>query len=45
MTLRNGDRGLAVRQLQAQLNGHGAALHADGAFGDVTEAAGAAYQR
>jgi len=45
MTLRNGDRGLAVRQLQAQLNQQGAALRADGDFGDVTEAAVAAYQR
>ncbi|QGZ31497.1 N-acetylmuramidase domain-containing protein [Stutzerimonas stutzeri] len=45
MTLRNGDRGLAVRQLQIQLNRHGASLRADGDFGDATEAAVAAYQR
>lgn len=42
--LRNGSRGLAVRQLQTQLNGHGAGLSADGDFGDITEAAVRAYQ-
>ena len=42
--LRNGSRGLAVRQLQTQLNHHGAALYVDGDFGDVTEAAVRAYQ-
>lgn len=42
--LRNGSRGLAVRQLQNQLNGHGAGLSADGNFGDITEAAVRAYQ-
>ena len=39
-----GARGLAVRQLQNQLNGHGAGLYVDGDFGDNTEAAVRAYQ-
>ncbi|MCQ4319729.1 N-acetylmuramidase domain-containing protein [Stutzerimonas stutzeri] len=43
--LRNGSRGLAVRQLQTQLNGHGAGLYVDGDFGAATEAAVRAYQR
>ncbi|WP_417777077.1 N-acetylmuramidase domain-containing protein [Stutzerimonas xanthomarina] len=42
--LRNGSRGLAVRQLQTQLNHHGAGLYVDGDFGDITEAAVRAYQ-
>jgi lysozyme family protein len=42
--LSNGARGLAVRQLQTQLNHHGAGLYVDGDFGDNTEAAVSAYQ-
>ena len=37
--------GLAVRQLQAYLNGHGAALSIDGDFGAATESAVLAFQR
>ena len=44
-TLRHGDRGQAVLQLQKQLNAQGAKLFADGDFGDKTEAAVRAYQR
>ncbi|MNJ15696.1 putative peptidoglycan binding domain protein [compost metagenome] len=45
-TLRHGDRGQAVSQLQKQLNQSGAkpALVVDGDFGDVTEKAVRAYQ-
>lgn len=43
-TLRHGDRGQAVFQLQKQLNAQGAKLFADGDFGDKTEAAVRAYQ-
>lgn len=43
-TLRHGDRGQAVLQLQKQLNAQGAKLFADGDFGDKTEAAVRAYQ-
>lgn len=45
MTLRNGDRGQAVRHLQKLLNDRGARLEADGDFGDITEAAVREYQR
>lgn len=44
-TLRHGDRGQAVLQLQKQLNAQGAKLFADGDFGAKTEAAVRAYQR
>ena len=43
-TLRHGDRSLAVRILQTNLNKHGAKLNTDGAYGDLTEAAVRAYQ-
>ena len=43
-SLRHGDRGQAVRQLQQQLNQHGTALFLDGDFGDETEKAVRAYQ-
>lgn len=43
-TLRHGDRGQAVLQLQKQLNAQGAKLFTDGDFGDKTEAAVRAYQ-
>lgn len=43
-TLRHGDRGQAVLQLQKQLNAQGAKLFADGDFGNKTEAAVRAYQ-
>lgn len=43
-TLRHGDRGQAVLQLQKQLNALGAQLFADGDFGDKTEAAVRAFQ-
>lgn len=45
MTLRNGDRGQAVRHLQKLLNDRGAVLETDGDFGDITEAAVRDYQR
>ncbi|MFK0032970.1 N-acetylmuramidase domain-containing protein [Pseudomonas monteilii] len=44
MTLRHGDRSLAVRDLQRMLNDHGAKLFTDGIYGDTTEAAVRAYQ-
>jgi lysozyme family protein len=43
-SLRHGDRSQAVRQLQQQLNQHGAALFPDGDYGDETEKAVRAYQ-
>lgn len=43
-TLRHGDRGQAVLQLQKQLNAQGTQLFADGDFGDKTEAAVRAFQ-
>lgn len=43
--LRNGSRGLAVRNLQAALRLDGFAIQADGDFGDDTEAVVRAYQR
>ncbi len=42
--LKHGDKGLAVRRLQQQLNAHGAKLNADGDYGDETEKAVRAYQ-
>lgn len=43
-TLRNGDHGQAVRDLQRQLIVRGAQIVPDGWFGDATEAAVAAFQ-
>lgn len=43
-TLRHGDRSQAVRDLQRQLNNHGAKLSADGDYGDATEGAVRVYQ-
>lgn len=43
-SLRHGDRSQAVRDLQRQLNNHGAKLSADGDYGDATESAVRAYQ-
>ena len=43
-TLKHGDKGLAVRRLQQQLNAHGAKLVTDGDYGDETEKAVRAYQ-
>lgn len=43
--LKEGSRGVAVRQLQAYLNGHGAALAIDGDFGPGTRLAVLAFQR
>lgn len=40
-----GSKGHAVRNLQADLNRHGASLFVDGDFGEKTEAAVIAYQR
>ena len=42
--LKHGDKGLAVRRLQQQLNAHGAQLATDGDYGDETEKAVRAYQ-
>lgn len=42
--LREGDRGEAVREIQEQLNHHGAALSADGIYGPKTAAAVRAFQ-
>lgn len=42
--LQHGDKGLAVRRLQQQLNAHGAKLLDDGDFGDATEKAVRTYQ-
>lgn len=42
--LNHGDKGLAVRRLQQQLNAHGAQLTTDGGYGDETEKAVRAYQ-
>ena len=42
--LKHGDKGLAVRRLQQQLNAHGAKLATDGDYGDETEKAVRAYQ-
>lgn len=42
--LRVGSHGAAVKELQKQLNHHGAHLHADGAFGPATESAVKAFQ-
>lgn len=44
-TLRLGHMGIYVRQLQAYLNGHGAALAVDGDFGAGTDAALRSFQR
>lgn len=44
-TLKLGMESVAVRQLQAYLNGHGASLALDGSFGDGTRAAVLAFQR
>ncbi|WP_454255190.1 N-acetylmuramidase domain-containing protein [Pseudomonas sp. Marseille-Q8238] len=44
-TLRHGDKGQAVQQLQKSLNARGAKLRVDGDFGDETEKAVRAYQR
>lgn len=44
-SLRHGDRSLAVRQLQKQLNMAGAVLFVDGDFDDKTEQAVRTYQR
>jgi len=44
-TLRFGATGLAVRQLQALLNGHGASLVVDGRMGSATLAALLSFQR
>lgn len=43
--LSHGDRSQAVRSLQKSLNQHGAALEADGHYGDDTESAVRAYQQ
>jgi hypothetical protein len=43
-SLRHGDRGPPVRQLQQQLNQAGARLFLDGDYGDATEKAVRAYQ-
>jgi len=42
--LKHGDKGLAVRRLQQQLNVHGAKLATDGDYGGETEKAVRAYQ-
>lgn len=42
--LKHGDKGLAVRRLQQQLNAHGAQLATDGGYGDETEKAVRTYQ-
>lgn len=42
--LRRGDRGEAVKALQRQLRGWGAAIEADGSFGPATETAVKSYQ-
>lgn len=42
--LKHGDKGIAVRRLQQQLNAHGAKLVTDGDYGDETEKAVRAYQ-
>lgn len=42
--LKHGDKGLAVRRLQQQLNAHGTQLATDGDYGDETETAVRAYQ-
>lgn len=44
-TLRLGDAGAHVRQLQAYLNGHGASLAVDSDFGPSTHSAVLAFQR
>lgn len=44
-TLRNGDHGHAVSQLQTELNQHGHKLHVDGQFGAATEQAVTHFQR
>lgn len=44
-TLRRGMKGMAVKRLQAYLNGHGAALAIDGDFGAGTLSAVRAFQR
>jgi len=43
-TLRHGDRSQVVRNLQKNLNSHGAELLVDGAYGDATENGVRAYQ-
>lgn len=43
--LKQGSAGIAVRQLQAYLNGHGAALAIDGHFGPATRSSVLAFQR
>jgi len=42
--LKHGDKGIAVRRLQQQLNAHGSKLVTDGDYGDETEKAVRAYQ-
>ena len=42
--LKHGDKGLAVRRLQQQLNANGAKLDTDGGYGDETEKAVRTYQ-
>lgn len=43
-TLRKGDRGNEVKELQTALNGAGCNLDVDGSFGDLTETAVIAFQ-
>src|SRR5687768_4945347 len=43
--MEQGSKGTSVRQLQAYLNGHGAALSIDGDFGPATKSAVLAFQR
>ncbi|MBN3005575.1 N-acetylmuramidase family protein [Chromobacterium alkanivorans] len=45
VTIKKGDHGSAVAELQRTLNSHGAKLDVDGWFGDATEAAVATVQR
>jgi len=44
-TLRSGDKGMSVRQLQAYLNGHRSSLIVDGRFGPGTDRAVRAFQK
>ncbi|TCP13765.1 putative peptidoglycan binding protein [Crenobacter luteus] len=45
LTLRKGDHGAAVQELQRKLNAHGAKLLVDGWYGEATETAVATVQR